>query len=54
MGDNRNRWEVFKSKSHFIVGNRRRVKFWIDRWCGDLYLEVFTGIILYDILKIHA
>ena len=32
--------ESFVSRTHFILGNRRRVKFWKDRWCGDSSLEV--------------
>ena len=31
----RKKREVFKSKGHFIVGNGRKVKFWLDKWCGD-------------------
>lgn len=28
-------WEDFKSQVHFIIENGRRVKFWLDKWCGD-------------------
>lgn len=32
----RRQWEVFKSKVCFIVENGRRVKFWLDKWCGEV------------------
>lgn len=35
----RNEWDYVKSRSLFIIGNVRRVKFQNDRWCGDLSLE---------------
>ena len=35
----RNGRESFISKSHFSVGNRTRVKFSKDRWCGNSSLE---------------
>lgn len=28
-------WELISTKTSFSVGNRRRVKFWRDKWCGD-------------------
>ncbi|RVX03513.1 hypothetical protein CK203_027825 [Vitis vinifera] len=28
-------WEIVSSRTLFVVGNGRRVKFWRDRWCGD-------------------
>ncbi|KAL6330269.1 hypothetical protein AAG906_040193 [Vitis piasezkii] len=28
-------WEFVSSRTLFVVGNGRRVKFWRDRWCGD-------------------
>ena len=32
--------EGIKNRSHFLVGNERRVvKFWKDLWCGDQTLE---------------
>ena len=38
----RNEWEGVRSKSRFIVGNRKKVKFWKDLWCKDQILkEVF-------------
>ena len=31
----RKEWEVVKSRLFFVVGNGKRIKFWIDIWCGD-------------------
>lgn len=32
----RNKWKVFKSRVYFIREDEKRVvKFWSDRWCGD-------------------
>ncbi|KAL6347163.1 hypothetical protein AAG906_012744 [Vitis piasezkii] len=31
--------EVFKSKVCFVVGNGRRIKFWLNKWCGDSLLK---------------
>lgn len=28
-------WSCWEWKFFFVVGNGRRVKFWIDKWCGD-------------------
>ena len=28
-------WELVSGRMVFIVGSRRRVRFWRDRWCGD-------------------
>ena len=28
-------WELVFSRTLFVVGNGRRVKFWKDGWCGD-------------------
>ena len=35
----RNGWEDFKVRMRFKVGSGNRVKFWNDRWCGDLPLR---------------
>ena len=41
----RNGWEAFKDKTRFQVGLGNRVKFWKDRWCGDLSLrDEFLGL----------
>ena len=32
--------EVFSKNIQFKVGLGNRVKFWIDRWCGDLPLHL--------------
>ena len=32
-------WESIRSRSHFIVGNGRKVKFWKDLWCEDQTLK---------------
>ena len=34
-----NEWEGIKNRSHFIIGNGRRAKFWRDLWCEDQTLE---------------
>ncbi|XP_023927687.1 uncharacterized protein LOC112039077 [Quercus suber] len=39
-------WEVFHKNVHFKVGVGDKVKFWIDRWCGDLPLHL-AFLILY-------
>ena len=28
-------WELVSSRTLFVVGNERRVKFWRDSWCED-------------------
>ncbi|RVW28347.1 putative ribonuclease H protein [Vitis vinifera] len=33
-------WDVVSSKLSFSVGNRKRIKFWKDKWCGDEPLNV--------------
>ena len=30
-----NEWEGIKNRSHFIIGNGRRAKFWRDLWWED-------------------
>ena len=41
----RNGWETFKDKTRIQVGSRNRVKFWNNRWCGDLSLrDEFLGL----------
>ena len=30
----RKKWGLVCSRISFLVGNRRRVKFWKDKWCG--------------------
>ena len=38
-------WESIHSKSHFIVKNGRKVKFWKDLWCEDQTLkDVFPNL----------
>ena len=38
-------WELFKSMTSFAVDNRRRVKFWKDRWCSEEPLcEIFSSL----------
>lgn len=37
----RKTWEVFKSNVCFIIGNERRIKFWLDK-CGDTLLFLKT------------
>ena len=36
----RNEWYTFFRRFSFKVGNGKRVKFWIDKWCGDKPLYV--------------
>ena len=31
----RKEWNNFHCHSSFLLGNKRRVKFWKDKWCGD-------------------
>ena len=38
-------WKVLRKWGHlvsnqfsFVVGDRKRIKFWKDRWCGDCSL----------------
>ena len=39
-------WKTIKkdvginSRTSFLVGNERKVKFWYDKWCGDKSLCV--------------
>ena len=33
-------WKVFSKNVQFKVGVGDRVKFWTDRWCGDLPLHL--------------
>ena len=40
-------WEMFRKNVHFKLGVGDRVKFWIDRWCGDLPLHL-AFLILYS------
>ena len=38
-------WESICSRSYFIVGNGRKVKFWKDLWCEDQTLKnVFPNL----------
>ena len=37
-------WESIRSRSHFIVKNGRKVKFWKDLWCEDQTLKMFSLI----------
>ena len=38
-------WEVFRKYAQFKVGVGDRVKFWTDRWCGDLLLHLAFPIL---------
>ena len=38
-------WEVFSKNIWFDVGVGDRVKFWTDRWCGDLPLQLTFPIV---------
>ena len=41
----RKHWESIRSKSRFIIGNGRKVKFWKDLWCEDQALKyVFPNL----------
>ncbi|RVW45237.1 hypothetical protein CK203_067434 [Vitis vinifera] len=33
------KWGIVSSRIPFLVGNRRRVKFWKDKWCGNVLCE---------------
>ena len=35
----RKNWKVFRNRVCFIIRNRRRIKFWLDKWCGDTSLK---------------
>ena len=38
-------WEIIRSRSRFIVGNGRKVKFWKDLWCEFQALkDVFPNL----------
>ncbi len=32
-------WDNFFQHCAFVVGDGKRVKFWHDRWCGDMSLK---------------
>ena len=34
----RKEWELLHNKVDFLVGSGQRVKFWKDKWCGDMAL----------------
>ena len=38
-------WEVFNKNVQYKVGVGDRVKFWKDRWCGDLSLKLAFPIL---------
>ena len=38
-------WEVFSKNIRFEVELRDRVKFWIDRWCEDLPLQLAFPVV---------
>ena len=38
-------WEVFSKYIQFEVRVGDRVKFWIDRWCGDLPLQLSFPVV---------
>ena len=41
----RNGWEDLKVRMRFKVGSRNKVKFWKDRWCGDVPLrDAFSNL----------
>jgi hypothetical protein len=33
-------WETFKGFTRLVVGDGRRISFWLDLWCGDTVLKV--------------
>ena len=35
----RSGWEALKDRIGFKVGSSNKVKFWIDKWCGDTTLR---------------
>ena len=41
-------WEIFSKYIRFEVGVGDRVKFWVDRWCGDLLLQL-SFLVVYGI-----
>ena len=41
----KHKWQAIKSRSHFLLGNGRKAKFWKDLWCKDQTLkEVFLNL----------
>ena len=38
-------WEVFNKNFQYKVGVGDRVKFWKDRWCGDLPLNLAFSVL---------
>ena len=38
-------WEVFSKNIRFEVGVGDRVKFWTDRWCEDLPLQLTFPVV---------
>ena len=38
-------WEVFSKNIRFEVEVGDRVKFWTDRWCGDLPLQLSFSVV---------
>ena len=48
----RKEWEGIPCRSCFIVGNRRKVKFWKNLWCEDQTLkEVFPNLYRLEVNK---
>ena len=48
----RNGREGIRRRSHFLVGNGKRVKFWKDLWCEDQSLkEAFLNLFLLVVNK---
>ena len=48
----RREWEGIRGRSHFLVGNGKRFKFWKDLWCEDQMLkEAFPNLFLLAIDK---
>ena len=38
-------WEVFSKNIQFEVGVGDRVRFWKNRWCGDLTLQLIFSVV---------
>ena len=36
----RKEWDLLGNRAAFFVGSERRVKFWVDKWCGDKLFRV--------------
>ena len=47
-------WEVFNKNVQYKVGVGDRVKFWKDRWCGDLPLKLAFPILYIFVVNREA